>query len=394
MDRPLEGIRILEFSTMITAAFAAMMMAEQGAEVIKVEPLEGGDPMRAYGSVKGGFSALFANINRGKRSVCLDLKSDAGRDAVEALVADTDVLLCNFRPGVMEGLGIGSNALRAINPRLVYAALSGFGTEGPLRDKPAYDPVIQAQAGFTAVQGERTPEPQFVRNLVCDKITAYTACQAVTAALYQRERTGHGQHIDLSMMDAGLFFLFPDGFMHHTLLDDDVEHRPPLADALYEPMITADGAITVSAGSPAQQIGMVQALDRMDLLADERFSAPEKIIANLQAFRAELRTTAAAMDTDTLVARLEANDVPVARLIDFEDVLAHPQYQANGSLDVFTHPQLGTMRRMLAPARFGGERLPPGRDAPAHGAHTREVLAELGHDADAIDALIAAGAAR
>jgi crotonobetainyl-CoA:carnitine CoA-transferase CaiB-like acyl-CoA transferase len=394
MDRPLEGIRVLEFSTMITAAFAAMMMAEQGAEVIKVEPLEGGDPMRAYGSIKGGFSALFANINRGKRSVCLDLKSDAGRSAAEALVADTDVLLCNFRPGVMDSLGLGSDVLRSLNPRLVFAALSGFGTEGPLRDRPAYDPVIQAQAGFTAVQGERTPEPQFVRNLVCDKITAYTACQAVTAALYQRERTGHGQHIDLSMMDAGLFFLFPDGFMHHTLLDDDVEHRPPLADALYEPMVTADGAITVSAGSPAQQIGMVQALERMDLLADERFSTTEKLIANLGAFREELRRSAAALDTATLVERLEANDVPVARLIDFEEVLTHPQYEANGSLDVFTHPQLGSMRRMLSPARFGGERLPAGRDAPAHGAHTREVLAELGHDDAAIDALIASGAAR
>jgi len=152
--KPLEGVKVLEFSTMITASFAAMMMAEQGAQVIKVEPVELGDPMRYLGSNKGGISGLFANCNRGKQSLRIDIKSTAGVDIVKQLAADTDVVLCNFRPGVMDGLGLGSNVLRESNPRLIYMAVSGFGTEGPDRDKPAYDPVIQAQSGFAAVQGQ------------------------------------------------------------------------------------------------------------------------------------------------------------------------------------------------------------------------------------------------
>ncbi len=145
---------------------------------------------------------------------------------IEDLATETDVVLCNYRPGVMDGLGLGPDQLREHNPRLIYAAVSGFGTEGPHRDAPAYDPIIQAQAGFAAVQGQgQDSGPQFMRSLMCDKVTAYTACQAVTTALYVREKTGHGEQIDLSMMDAGLYFLFPDGFMHQTLLDDDVDHH-------------------------------------------------------------------------------------------------------------------------------------------------------------------------
>lgn len=239
--KPLDGIRILEFSTMITASFAAMMLAEQGAEVIKVEPLDAGDPMRYIGSSKGGVSALFASCNRGKRSLRVDLKTDRGRAVIEKLADQCDIVLTNYRPGVMDGLGLGSENLRARNTRLIYGAVSGFGTDGPQRDAPAYDPIIQAQTGMAAVQGEGRGSPEFIRTLMCDKITAYTICQAVTTALYVRERTGKGQHIDLSMMDAGLYFLFPDGFMHHTLLDDDVTHLPPLNSILYDVTETADG---------------------------------------------------------------------------------------------------------------------------------------------------------
>ena len=181
--KPLEGIKVIEFSTMITASFAAMMMAEQGASVTKVEPIELGDPMRFLGSNKGGISALFANFNRGKKSLRLDIKEEKGKEVIRKLVKDADVILCNFRPGIMDKLGLGSEALRKDNPRLIYAAITGFGTEGPEKNRPAYDPIIQAQAGFAAVQGQGKEGPVLVRNLVCDQITAYTACQAVTAAL-------------------------------------------------------------------------------------------------------------------------------------------------------------------------------------------------------------------
>jgi len=387
--QPLEGIKVLEFSTMITASFAAMMMAEQGAEVIKVEPVDLGDPMRYLGSSKGGISGLFANCNRGKRSLRIDIKSEAGREVIHKLAADTDVLLCNFRPGVMDSLGLGAAALRELNPRLIYAAINGFGNAGPDSDKPAYDPVIQAQAGFAAVQGEGSDAPQFVRNLVCDKITAYTACQAVTAALYQRERTGHGQLIELSMMDAGLYFLFPDGFMHRTLLDDDVDHTPPLSQLLYEMTLTSDGAITVSAANEAQQVGLLTAIDQLHLFADDRFNSLEKIVANLAEFRAVLRHEMSKFSTDELLQRLADNDVPAARCLSYEDVLAHPQFEANESIDLADHPHMGTIRRVKPPARFAGQRLQPAAHAAAHGEHTHEILTELGYTETDIAALVA-----
>jgi crotonobetainyl-CoA:carnitine CoA-transferase CaiB-like acyl-CoA transferase len=392
--KPLDGIRVLEFSTMITASFAAMMLAEQGAQVIKVEPLELGDPMRYLGSMKGGFSALFANCNRGKQSLRLDIKSDAGREVVEKLAAETDVVLCNYRPGVMDGLGLGADRSRELNPRLIYAAVSGFGTEGPHRDAPAYDPIIQAQAGFAAVQGQGQDGPQLMRSLLCDKVTAYTACQAVTTALYVREKTGQGEKIDLSMMDAGLYFLFPDGFMHQTLLDDDVDHSPPLSEMLYDLSPTKDGGVTLSAATPAQQVGLLTAIERLDLFGDERFDSIEKIIANLEEFRAELAKGMASFETEDLLSRLHANDVPAARPLTYEEVLAHPQYAANDSTDIATHPLLGSMHRTKPPARFGGERLQPAADSPDHGQHTAQVLADNGFSPDQIAALIEQGVAK
>ena len=392
--RPLEGINVLEFSTMITASFAAMMMAEQGASVIKVEPIELGDPMRYLGSQKGGISSLFANCNRGKRSLRLDIKSEQGREIIKELVADTDVILCNFRPGVMDGHGLGSDVLRGINPRLIYCAVTGFGLEGPDRDKPAYDPVIQAQAGFAAVQGQGKDGPEFVRNLTCDKVTAYTACQAVTAALYVREKTKEGQHIDLSMMDAGLFFLFPDGFMHQTLLDDDAEHNPPLSELLYDLTVTKDGGVTLSAATQAQQVGLLTAIDQLHLFADERFNSQEKLIANIVEFREIMKDEFLKFETDDLLEKLKEHDVPAAKCLTYDEVLNHQQYAANASTDVFDHPFMGKMRRVKSPALFHGERLEPGSASPAHGEQSEQVLSDLGRTEQQIAELISSGVAR
>lgn len=390
--KPLEGVKVVELSTMITASFAAMMMAEQGAAVVKVEPLDLGDPMRLLGSMKGGMSSLFANCNRGKRSLRIDVKSDQGRDIVRQLAGEADVLLCNFRPGVMDALGLGSDALRADNPRLIYMGISGFGLAGPERNTPAYDPVIQAQCGFTAVQAEGHVDPAaFVRNLTCDKVTAYTACQAVTAALYQREKTGAGQHIDLSMMDAGLYFLFPDGFMQHTLLDDDVMHVPPLSQLIYDLTLTKDGGITISASTEAQRVGMMEAVGLLHLLADDRFNSPEKLLANLEELRGLMADAFAQYDTEEILAKLKANDVPSARCMDYAAVLDHPQYAANGSLDESAHPRVGKLRRVKPPAQFGGERLAPAAHSPSHGEHTSQVLADLGLTQAQIDGLLQAG---
>ena len=360
---------------MITASFAAMMMAEQGAKVIKVEPMNVGDPMRYIGANKGGISSLFANCNRGKQSIRVDLKVPEGQELIRELIPQVDIFIHNFRPGVMDKLNLGSEALRDLNPRLIYTAISGFGKEGPLGRAPAYDPIIQAHAGLTATQGKE--EPAFFRTLICDKITAYTACQAVTCALYVREKTGVGQHIDLSMLDSGLFFVFPDGFQNHTLLDADHERGPLLIDLLYELTPTKDGAVTISAGNEEMQMRCLIAVGMEHLLADERFNSFEKMVANLEEFQAELAGAYMQFTTDELIAKLKEADVPCACCLTKDEVLAQEQVAANDTVAEIDHPIMGKMRVVKSPARFGGQRLKPSRPSPDHGEHTQEVLAEF-----------------
>jgi crotonobetainyl-CoA:carnitine CoA-transferase CaiB-like acyl-CoA transferase len=387
--KPLEGVTILEFSTMITASFAAMQMCEQGARVIKVEPLGAGDPLRYIGVTKGGISSLFANCNRGKQAIRVDIKTEAGQALIREMVPEVDVVIHNFRPGVMDKLGLGSETLRALNPRLIYTAISGFGNTGPKSSSPAYDPIIQAQSGITATQGKE--EPAFFRTLICDKITAYTACQAVTSALYYREKTGEGQHIDLSMLDAGLFFIFPDGFQNHTLLDEDVAPQPLLIDILYDLIVTKDGAVTISAGTADQQMRSLIALGLEHLLADERFADMENLLANIDIFKALVATEYLKYTTDEIITKMDEADVPCARCLDRDQVLAQEQLQANGSLDVIDHPLMGSMRIVKAPPRFGGEVLEPGSPSPDQGQHTRQVLESFSLGEDRIEKMFGDG---
>ena len=370
--KPLEGITVLEFSTMITASFAAMQLAEQGARVIKVEPLNVGDPMRYIGATKGEISSLFANCNRGKEAIRVDIKSPEGQALIREMVPGVDVVIHNFRPGVMDKLGLGSESLRAIKPTLIYTAICGFGHSGPKSGEPAYDPIIQAQSGITATQGGG--EPAFFRTLICDKITAYTACQAVTSALFYRERTGEGQHIDLSMLDAGLFFIFPDGFQNHTLLDDDVAPQPLLIDILYDLTLTKDSAVTISAGTPDMQMRSLIAMGMEHLLVDERFDSMEKLVANIDEFKSLVAAAYLELTTDEVIAKMNEADVPCARFLDHDEVLAQEQLVANDSIEVIDHPAMGSMRVVKAPPRFGGEVLEPGSPSPGHGEHTRSVL--------------------
>ena len=387
--KPLEGVTILEFSTMITASFAAMQMCEQGARVIKVEPLAAGDPLRYIGATKGGISSLFANCNRGKEAIRVDIKTEKGQALIREMIPEIDVVIHNFRPRVMDKLGLGSDTLRALNPRLIYTAISGFGITGPKSSAPAYDPIIQAVSGIAATQGKG--EPAFLRTLICDKITAYTACQAVTSALYFREKTGEGQHIDLSMLDAGLFFIFPDGFQNHTLLDADVAPQPLLIDLLYDLTVTKDGAVTITSGTADQQMRSLIAIGMEHLLADERFDSMEKLFANIDVFKSLVASEYLKYTTEEVIAKMKEADVPCARFLDKDEVLAQEQLQANGSIDVIDHPLMGSMRVIKAPPRFGGETLEPGSPSPDHGQHTRQVLESFSVREDRIEKMFGDG---
>ena len=388
--KPLEGITILEFSTMITAALASMMLAEQGARVIKVEPLEMGDPMRYIGARKGDISSLFAGCNRGKESLAIDLKSQAGQAVIRDMIPEVDVVIHNFRPGTMETMNLGSEDLMSLNPRLIYTAISGFGTEGPLRRAPAYDPIIQAHSGMAATQGS-DESPTFIRSLLCDKITAYTASQAVTSGLFARERSGKGQLIDLSMLDAGLFFMFPDGFQNHALLDEDAIPGGLLIDILYDLTLTKDGGITVAAANQEMQGRMLSAIGLLHLLEDERFNSMKKLLENLMVFRELIADKCLQYTSDELLALLRAAEVPCAKCLSRDEVLSQEQLQANDSIETVDHPHLGKLRIVKAPPRFGGKRLEPARPVPAHGEHSETVMASFDISDSRIKALKQAG---
>ncbi len=380
--QPLKGTTVIEFSTMITASFAAMMMAEQGAKVIKVESVNVGDPMRYLGTSKGGISALFANCNRGKSSMALDLKQRAGQEIVKSMVSTADVVIHNYRPGVMEKLNLGSKSLRSENPRLIYTAISGFGTRGPLNNAPAYDPVVQAHAGFAVMQG--TDGPEFIRSLICDKITAYTTCQAVTAALLVREKTNKGQHIDISMLDSGLFFLFPDGFMNHTLLDHDVKVGKHLADVMYNLTKTQDGGIIISAATEQHIRGALQVAGRDDLIGDPRFTNVVTLIENIEEFMEMTKEGFSNMTSEEAIQKLQENDVPCAECHNHEEVINQPQIDASDTVLVRDHPLMGSMRVIKSPSRFSGEQSEPGNHCPAHGENTESLLKEWGYTEEQI----------
>ncbi|MEQ8299485.1 MAG: CoA transferase [Hyphomonas sp.] len=391
--KPLEGITVLEFSTMITASFAAMMLAEQGARVIKVEPMEMGDPMRYIGVEKAGISSLFANCNRGKESIRVNLKSEEGQALIREMIPGVDIVVHNFRIGVMDRLNLGSDELRAINPRLIYAAVTGFGTEGDMARAPAYDQIIQAYAGFTRVQGVEG-RPAFFRTLICDKITSYTLNQAVMCSLYQRERTGEGQHIDLSMLDSSLFFMFPDGFQNETLLDDDVVKQPPSTDRVFRLMPTKDGMVASAPATQDMLARSVAAVGLGNLMDDERFNTNEKLSDNYEEFFSLLNEAYSQFTTDEVIKKLEDADVPCARCLTREEVLTQQQLSANDSVGVIDHPRMGKMRVVKFPTRFGGKRLPPSAPSPDHGEHTAEVLKTFSVGEQRIASMIKSGVVR
>lgn len=374
--QPLAGIRVVEFSTMITASLATMMFAQQGADVIKVEPPGIGDPMRWLGSQKAGISGLFHNCNQAKRSITLDLKSAEDLAHARQLCLSADVVIHNYRPGVMDRLGLGSEALRQEKPELIYCAITGFGHEGPLSDRPAYDHVMQAMAGFMTLQGH--PESfAYVKTLICDKITAYTAAQAITAALFARERSGSGQHIDLSMLESCIAFLWPDGGMHLTLKDDDVTHGAPFADYYQLPLRTTDGAIAYAAMTDDHWAAIFDIVGRPDLKSEEKYQG----MANRSIHMAELASIIAAekpdMTSAEMVAGLAKHDVPAAACLSLEDLPANQQVLAMNIFEQADHPLLGPVQHVTPPARFGGSKLAPSVPSPALGEHSEAILAEL-----------------
>ena len=271
---PLSGYRIIDLTTMISGPFATMMLGDQGAEVIKVEAPGHGDHVRSGGHRSGGLAANFLNNNRNKRSIAIDLKSAGGRDVLLRMAASADVFVQNFRPGVVERLGVGEADVRAVRPDIVYVSLSGFGENGPYAAKPTYDPIIQALSGLASVQGGSDDNPpRLVRTIVPDKVTAVTAAQAITAALLARVKSGEGQHVRLSMLDAVVAFLWSSDMGGQTFVDKPVSAQSAASfiDLIYS---TLDGHISVAVMGDREWHALTRVLERPEWLDDPRFTTP------------------------------------------------------------------------------------------------------------------------
>jgi len=390
MPGPLEGTRIVDLSAMISGPLATMWLGDQGADVVKVEPPGTGDLVRALGAARGGMAATFATSNRNKRSVVLDLKRAEGRRLLLRLVERADVFVQNFRPGTAERLGLSYDALRAVRPDLVYVSIHGFGETGPYARKRVYDPLVQALSGLAAVQADRdTARPRMVRLIVPDKVTALTAAQAITAALLARERTGRGQHLRLSMLDATVAFLWPEGMASHTWVGRGSASRPRLAqDLIFE---TADGYLTAGAVSDAEWAGLARALGHPEWTDDPRFATPDARVKHVDARLALTAEVLRTRPTAEWLARLDAEEVPCAPVLTRDEVIRHPQIEANELLVESVHPHAGPMREPRPAARFEETPASLRRPAPALGEHTDEVLREIGVEADELARLRAEG---
>jgi crotonobetainyl-CoA:carnitine CoA-transferase CaiB-like acyl-CoA transferase len=378
---PLNGIRVLDLSTMVAGPVASMMLADQGAEVIKIEPPDG-EQMRRFSYSRNGMSAFFLSCNRNKRSLAVNLKSAAGLDIVRKLIATSDVLVHNFRPGVAERLRLGDDAVRDIRRDIIYVSISGFGETGPYADQRAYDPVIQSLSGLADIQRDRkTGRPQMVRTIIADYTTALTAAQAITAALFARERSHEGQHVRIAMLDAMIAYLWPEAMPSLTFVGEEIdpsdgELGPDLVFA------TQDRYITAGAVSDAEWAGLCRVLRREELIEDPRFSTARARSINAVERREIVTAELEKWRADDILPRLRAHDVPSAPVLSRIEILEDPQVGANHILEEHESAVYGRVRQPRPAAVFDRTPAAIRALAPLLGADTAALLGEIGYTAD------------
>ncbi|MFI4947401.1 MAG: CaiB/BaiF CoA transferase family protein [Alphaproteobacteria bacterium] len=391
MPGPLHGYRIVDLTSNVAGPLGTMILGDQGAEIIKVEAPEG-DSTRAGANRRGGFTASFLNNNRNKRSIVLNLKDPAALRALLRLAATADAFVQNYRPGVADRLGVGEAAIRAVAPKIVYVSVSGFGEVGPYAARPVYDPLIQGFTGLATVQaGSDEARPRMLRTILPDKLTAITSSQAITAALLARERTGEGQHVRLSMLEAVLAFLWPSDMAGQTFIGDEPARQEAASttDLIYE---TADGYITAAVVTNRQWEGLSRALEQPQWLEDERFRTPALRQQNVEARLQMTQDVLIGRPSAEWLERLTKADVPCAPVLTRNEVIRHPHVRAMGIVEEIEHPKAGRLRQARNAARFSATPAAIRRPAPGLGEHTDEILAEAGYSAAEIAALRAQGA--
>lgn len=374
---PLEGVKIIDLTSMISGPMGAMILADQGAEVIKVEPLAG-EQLRHMAAPHNGVNAPFYSCNRGKKSLAIDLKSKEGKEVLLKLVKESDVFMQNFRPGTTDRMGFGYEELQKINPNLIYLSISGFGNQGPYAQSRVYDPVIQALSGATDIQADRDSGiPKMFRIVIADKVTSLTASQAVSSALYARERTLKGQHIKLSMLDSVVAFFWPEGMTGLVFEDNefDVRKLQGSQDLIYK---TIDRYITAGAVSDAEWTGMCNALDMKEFIADERFATSAARVINAEERKKITGDEIKKWHSEEILERFQAEGVPSAPLLDRMELMDHEQIIANQTILREKYEGFGEIRQARPAALFEGTPSKIKRPAPKLGEHSQEILNHLG----------------
>lgn len=386
---PLAGIRVLDFTSVVSGPVCTQVLGDLGADVVKVEPPIGDFSRLSGGTPHAGLNGFFVQNNRNKRSIVLDLKSPDAVEVARDLARAADVVVENFRPGVADRIGIGWDRLREGNERLIYVAVSGFGPTGPYANQPAYDHLIQGLTGFMPVQGGEGA-PRMVQSVIGDKVGGMTAATGVLAALYERERSGRGQRIDVPMLDAYAGFILTDQMGPRSF----VESPPPTdtGTSLFRSFETKDGHVVGIAAQDAQFQALCRALERLDLLEDERFSTITRRFANTTDFYRVIETELRHWSTHDFIARAREFGAPFAPVLDVEGFLADAQVRHNETILTMDVEGAGATRFLRPPLRF--ERTPASirRAPPRLGEHRDEILRELGYDAAKCEALKQSGA--
>ena len=381
MSGPFKGVRVLELTSTVSGPFAGMMLADQGAEVIKIEPPGIGDLARFMGTIKDGMGAMFSTLNRNKKCICLDFKNEEDLSVLMQLVSTADVLIENYRPGIVKKLGIDYETLKKIKPDLIYCSISGYGQSGPYKEKKVYDPLIQGTVGIPHAQNSEFPE--LIRTIIYDKVTGLTSAQAISAALYQKANGEGGQYLPVSMMESALYYNWPDLMMNHTFEEGGI-NLGELAD-LFEVYETKDGGVVLIIIANDEVFTKFCEVFSLSLHQDEKYNNLVSRIVNKEELTKEINKITRNLSSKELEDKMDNEGISASICNDLNEVHLDPQVIEQGSIVEIDHPELGKMRMPKPPANLKGQKEFPRTLAPILGFDNRQILEELKIDNDIIE---------